>query len=446
MHFSATRIFLILALPFGLLFALVTPPFQVPDEINHFLRAYQISLGQIWGTREGDKSGGILPSSLSEVARLVSQNAQGAPHQKISLRTVAQGLHIPLNSLNHSMINFPNTVLYSPAGYGPQALACWVGRSLKGSALLIFYFARLLTLAFSLAVTAYALAKMPRGGWIVAINSLLPMSVFERSSLACDSVLGAFSALGLSLAVQMSDSGVTRARLWGFWVTVGLVSLTKQSYFFFPLLFFLTRQTTGQYLFRFVLPFTILLLMLTTWTISLREIALPQTPGADPLLQLHTLLANPYLFRVLIFHGEFSDTIRELVGVLGWLDTPLPNYLNWTGWILLLLTILVSDYRPTPRQRTVLIGTAVLGYLVIVLLVYLTGAKVGTSSIDGLQGRYFLPYLPILLMALSIPGAAGPWIRRVCAFVLPTVLFISLLVIIKRYYLVCDSLTSCRFY
>lgn len=48
----AHLVFLALALIFGLSFLVVTPPFQVPDETNHFLKAYQVYTGQLMGVKE----------------------------------------------------------------------------------------------------------------------------------------------------------------------------------------------------------------------------------------------------------------------------------------------------------------------------------------------------------------------------------------------------------
>ncbi len=44
---KSEHVFLILGLLFGLAFVFVTPPFQVPDEYNHFFRAYEISQGKL---------------------------------------------------------------------------------------------------------------------------------------------------------------------------------------------------------------------------------------------------------------------------------------------------------------------------------------------------------------------------------------------------------------
>jgi hypothetical protein len=44
---AASRAFGLLAPCFGVLVLILTPPFQAPDEFNHFFRAYLISEGRL---------------------------------------------------------------------------------------------------------------------------------------------------------------------------------------------------------------------------------------------------------------------------------------------------------------------------------------------------------------------------------------------------------------
>src|SRR5262245_50539373 len=55
-----------LGLVFGLLFLVITPPAQVPDEPVHFYRAYHLANGKLRAVRIGDTSvGAELPRSIS---------------------------------------------------------------------------------------------------------------------------------------------------------------------------------------------------------------------------------------------------------------------------------------------------------------------------------------------------------------------------------------------
>ena len=46
MKYNIEKIFVFLALIFGLLYVFILPPFQSVDEGNHFFRTYQISTGR----------------------------------------------------------------------------------------------------------------------------------------------------------------------------------------------------------------------------------------------------------------------------------------------------------------------------------------------------------------------------------------------------------------
>ena len=61
------RFFLLTALTFGLLVIFITPPFQVPDEINHFYRAWQLSEGQFLPVKNDARVGGFIPKSVDSL-------------------------------------------------------------------------------------------------------------------------------------------------------------------------------------------------------------------------------------------------------------------------------------------------------------------------------------------------------------------------------------------
>src|SRR5512134_828410 len=69
----AETVMLLLFFGFGTAFVLVTPPFQVPDEPSHFLRAYALSEGAIRIRTYGGVLSQPLPASLLEVATALTE-------------------------------------------------------------------------------------------------------------------------------------------------------------------------------------------------------------------------------------------------------------------------------------------------------------------------------------------------------------------------------------
>jgi len=100
--------FVIFAFFFGLLIVLITPPFQIPDEINHFYRAYQISEGQLIAVKHDNRIGGYMPKSLiesTEPFRGLCWNMQA----KTSYKAITKQFKIPLEPDRKIFVDFPNT-------------------------------------------------------------------------------------------------------------------------------------------------------------------------------------------------------------------------------------------------------------------------------------------------------------------------------------------------
>ena len=98
----------------------------------------------------------------------------------------------------------------------------------------------------------------------------------------------------------------------------------------------------------------------------------------------------------------------------------------------------VADDREAPRlpasTRAVLAGVGLLGVLAIPALLYVSATPLGAGRVIGIQGRYFLPFLPLALVALPVVfdgGAARRW-GILCAS--GTGLVLTMVAIWNRYY------------
>lgn len=64
--FSLEKLFVLIALFFGILFVFILPPFQSVDEGMHFFRTYQISEGKFISQNIEGAVGDEIPASLSK--------------------------------------------------------------------------------------------------------------------------------------------------------------------------------------------------------------------------------------------------------------------------------------------------------------------------------------------------------------------------------------------
>ena len=121
--------------------------------------------------------------------------------------------------------------------------------------------------------------------------------------------------------------------------------------------------------------------------------------------QLRVLLADPLRFLTIpansLLHQGY--VFREMVGVLGWLNLLVPQPLA-VLWVVALGTAFLGPAvlrRTRPDRHAVASGLVVMlgitgSVELIYLSQYLSFTEVGARLAEGVQGRYFLPLLPLL--------------------------------------------------
>ena len=133
------------------------------------------------------------------------------------------------------------------------------------------------------------------------------------------------------------------------------------------------------------------------WSIGVGTVATP----AEEYPEFRNI--RRYIFSMVVSLDEFQ---REMVGVLGWLDTPLqPNlYVLWfaVSGFLVLAALAVG----TTRDRVVLLGLLALSSLVPLVVQWPTAPELGIVW----QGRYLLPLMVGLpIVAGWVLGTHGAW-------------------------------------
>jgi Predicted membrane protein (DUF2142) len=131
--------------------------------------------------------------------------------------------------------------------------------------------------------------------------------------------------------------------------------------------------------------------------------------AVDQAAQTKVLLAKPSLLLTLPALTLIDDLWRwrETIGVLGLLNVVLPNRL-YTLWIAALAAACLADLtgprgEPGPRriwEPLLLLAACVAGVFAIYLSQYLAWTPVGSERIQGPQGRYLAPLIPLLAVAL----------------------------------------------
>ena len=439
------RLFLLIGGFFGLAMLLITPPFQVPDEHDHFFRAMMISSGQFvtqnYPFTETEKKkvplkyqqgkGGIVPTSVPYTTRMVNNKLPFHPENKQQLADIKKMLALPLKMAGQPDVFINSSACnYSPLPYLATATVITVGRLASCSPLTLMYLGRLANLLLFLALVYWALKITPTGKTLFFLIALMPMTLFLAPSLSIDGLVIAsalfLTASLLKLAAKPNDPVATHEWLIILGASISL-ALSKIIYTPLLLLFLLNPQAFfGKERSRLYLCLCTIACVLLT-SLIWKQLNAPKInldfsqvpfdfssfqyndkllPLIDAKRQLHNLLQNPLLFpRVLAttlqHYGRYF--IHCFIGQLGWIDTRLPFWIIWSYPICLLAGAISA--KPTTSRpwfaRSVLGISWLAMFTATFLGFYLVSSPVNNTFISGVQGRYFIPFALSFLLIFS---------------------------------------------
>ncbi len=440
-------LFLAIATPTGLLLVALTPLGQVPDEIAHAIRADSVRHGQFvarrmptpeadGATRIGagfDADYGIYDVMDSTVAATLAKAAR-----------VARGEAHWHGSLG--WIDLTPLAIYAPVFYLPAALAIGVAARLHAEPAGALLAARYVNLGLFLLLGAAALLLARRGQGLMFCVLGLPMTLSLAASLNQDGLLIGTACLGIAL---LTRGGGARdpARLAAM-ALLALIPMVKPPYGVLALLLLLPLRRDWRSWAGGIAAVAVVLLPGALWSVYNQAFVAepmpyapqpagplwPGTPGemfraSIPTVQARVLFADPWRLLTLPWDTLRQDVwlVRQTIGVLGWLSVVLPAW-YYTLWLYAGAAGLLADALRQDRQalalrwmdRALLLLGALVALWVIFDAQYLLWTHIGHPLVEGVQGRYLLPLLP--LAGLAVSGlVAAPRAGRALLLVLPVI-------------------------
>jgi uncharacterized membrane protein len=447
------NVLLLLGGLFGILFVFLTPPALVGDEPNHFFRAYQISEGVIIGEKREHLSGGWIPKSVLLVNRRLVGDIEMKPEVKFDTSLISEFLRLPLDEENKVFERFPNTVIYNPIPYAPQAVGILIGRLFKASPLVLIYLARIFNLLFFLGLAYLAIAVTPIHKWVFCLLSLTPTNVFQVASASVDAFTYGicFLTIAYFLSVALNkERKIKTIEIAKIFVLSLLAVLSKQAYVLLPLLFLMIPGWKfGSIRTRLISFFALMAVCVgsvAAWSAAVKPIFLPYRidQPMSPEEQLRFILSAPlnYIWMVIREYGvNFWFYFKSFSGQLTWWDLYVPDFLPVVLFaVLVAFAVLDKDLNyvlPAWSKAiflTILTGTA----FIVATLLYMTWSPIRGSAIEGVQGRYFIPVAPLFFLLFYNKKVEWKLFDRYARKIVYLTVIVSLLItansVIKRYY------------
>lgn len=385
----------------GLLFVLLTPPFAVPDEVSHFYRSTAIAQSILDGRFELGGLEGEVPAGVRTFAGEMAYWGRSPEPRSYAARFHDAWSHELGTS--RTLAPFRSAALHTPVPYLPQAAGVLIGLSVNARPAVLFYLGRAANVLVSglLVLLAVRLAS----SWMLSLIAVTPMALYLYASHSPDALTIASALLVFASVSAIAERGSSRWRTVTFATSTIALDLSKTAYGLLPLAILATRERGTRALKGFAVGALAGALMVSL--IAAADIAtdLRGDETADPVQQVRHILGNPGAFARTIAVEPLMHApryVREMIGGLGWLDLPVPLAVVIPYGLILLVVALTEPSRwQSPRDRLVLLLLSLMTIFGIVLSQALLWTPVGAETIEGLQGRYFLPVAPFFLAALG---------------------------------------------
>ena len=456
---------------FGICLRIVTPPFQVVDEINHFGRAWQVSENNFFGeseeVRDVEKGNNPItkryfrfvtqadkiplhhenekfltakiPSSMipaefedinnkftADVCNMsVAESLKNPDIKNISFESIEKFLFAPLNLETTEILMIPNTGQYPPLAYFPQATVAFIGRNLNLSAGAIYYAMCFASLFFVAICVFFAMKILPEKKFLIFLLAIMPMFLAEIISTSADAVTYGVCILGSAwlLSQRNNFSAITYKEIFLLIVLSICLGLLKSVYGTILILYFLMPHQRFKNILHFV-GFGIFLLALeltvaSLWTyfaVTANEVELFSNfylghSDVNPLLQKNFILENPMAFLNAVFNTlTFGENTKFFIETfVGWLGSYNILLPNYFVAVYMVALIFFGSFAGKLELKFFQRGLIFFVIIVSIVGIFMIEYLIWTPVGGNLiEGIQGRYFIPIALFAFSIFSCLSP--------------------------------------
>ena len=443
-QWSLERVFVVCSLALGVLFAAVLPPLSAPDEVAHYISAYQVS-NRLMGKTAADEDGRVLIRAqdawVEDLEDVLADDGSGRTSDRDSAvlgQMVTQytygeirgggpaaeapgGGKFAAVSGDGVAVSYQPAVHSTPLAYAPQAVGITLARALGLGSIGLLFLGRLFNLLFYTGMGYLTMRRMPFGKEVVFGVGLLPMTLNLVSSMSYDVMILAMTAYFTAVCLDLAYRA-ERVRLLDVAVlalVMAVMGPCKMVYGVIAGLCLLIPVKKFGGWGRWLLAaaavlgaFALAMLVVNSQTVALytgiqdRHVIWADEPGYSFAQLIHSpLLVLKMCYSTLVWQGAelFSGMIG---GSLGNMDPVLNTpYIIVLGLAFILLMLALrkpgESLKISGGQRVWIwvICLICLGALMFSML--LAWTPVSAGFIQGVQGRYLLPLLPIFALSLK---------------------------------------------
>lgn len=395
--------YLLIALIYILPLVFIYAPYQTPDEPFHFNKAVRLS--------------------------------QVSLNRNMNDNMTKTNIYLPLNynCLNYSKVQFANNVVskdemnhcfkqtknkkydvsHSKAdkivSYIPASLGIKIADTISNSPMVIFYVGRLFNFICSFLILLFAIKQIPKYKKLILLVSMIPMFIQQMISYSYDSMLNSLCILVISYFIKFFCSKKIDNKDLVFYTIASIIILDiKAPYFLLCLpILFLDNNKFGnkkekikKILFITISIFISYLLFkfVSDYGFINTKTATSQVDRGNSISSLfnvkHLLLV---IYKTLTTNGWLY--LESMIGNFGWMNIKLNGIMIYAYLFIIIISVISEENGLSLKNRIINILLVLCLVCGIFLAMYLYWTPTNNLVIEGVQGRYFLAALPLLMIS-----------------------------------------------
>lgn len=451
---SIKNIFLIVFI-FGIFLIIITPPFQSPDERNHFFRAIHISQGNLIGEKYNNRLGGNLPILADSLAEIFEPMV-GNYEKKTNFDSIYNCLFWKSETQNLEFKDFNNTAFFSPFGYLHSVFAIKLVQFLGFPPIIWLWFSKIIALMIWLFLIYKSQSYLKDYKVLFLCLAFLPASLAVNISLSPDMLCNGLSFWCIcSTLFYINDDKNQISTSFKVLFGLAICLITWMKIVYMPLIFLLLIIPNFYVLNKkyFWILFASNIFIILFWAsvssslsiryedynINFRD-NLTTNQGINHGKQLFFVLSDPFRFLVIIGRtiiDYLPSTLVHYVGKFGYEK----NYLSLPILALLWSVIILQLSKKNTilrKNRLYFLSISLVIIIVFSVTMYMLWTPVGESTIWNFGGKYFIPVFPLIFLGvsgiISIPKKYDLWVDKysfICIFISN---FALVFAILSRYY------------
>ena len=429
------KIFMCIALFFGIIYIFALPPFAGIDEDHHFARIIALSQGKILDAA-------ILPkyfvNYVDEEGKKVLDFFYFKPYSFFfDIQDIYRAFNDTSNIEPTIFYQYNRAVIYSPVPYISAIPIAFIALKLSLSPIIVLYLVRISIFAASTSIIYYAIKITPLLKWQFLLMALLQTSVLVRSGASADPLTISYIFIFIALILKkVADNKIISKKDFIYLTIISCaICLSKTAYILLPMLFFIIPQhlfTSKAHRIKTLLAMVVLPIMIgSAWflfssdqyhsipTINLNDkysVSYSKTIGTNEHEQIWFLVNHPINFIKIIFNTFLVDynwakMPMQFSTIFGNGQTAFTLPVNFSSFVIcaLILPLIIlfvprkdlkNNHDINNLGKVLCLSIYTMSFVFICILLYVANTELKDTKIVGLQSRYFIPILPIFLLAI----------------------------------------------